>query len=109
MQLTGHKTRAIFERYSIVSPGDLRDAARRLDRFLVTIGSRLSGAQLCHDLMPSSPSNVGHRRWSRTTKAKLIFIGCCAAWELLRCSKGGLIGDAERGVGLYNPPTFGLA
>jgi integrase len=32
MQLTGHKTRAVFERYNIVSPGDLRDAALRLDR-----------------------------------------------------------------------------
>ena len=33
MQLTGHKTRAIFERYNITSPGDLRDAARRLDAY----------------------------------------------------------------------------
>ena len=33
MQLTGHKTRAVFERYNIVSPGDLRDAARRLDMY----------------------------------------------------------------------------
>ncbi|MCU1382795.1 MAG: phage integrase protein breaking and rejoining enzyme [Acidobacteria bacterium] len=33
MQMTGHKTRAVFERYNIVSPGDLRDAARRLDTF----------------------------------------------------------------------------
>ena len=33
MQLTGHKTRAVFERYNIVSPGDLRDAARRLDSY----------------------------------------------------------------------------
>ena len=31
MQMTGHKTRSVFERYKIVSPGDLRDAARRLD------------------------------------------------------------------------------
>ena len=31
MQLTGHKTRSVFERYNIVSPGDLRDAAKRLD------------------------------------------------------------------------------
>ena len=34
MQLTGHKTRAVFERYNIVSPGDLRDAARRLESFI---------------------------------------------------------------------------
>jgi integrase len=32
MQMTGHKTRSVFERYNIVSEGDLRDAARRLDR-----------------------------------------------------------------------------
>ena len=31
MMMTGHKTRSVFERYNIVSPGDLRDAARRLD------------------------------------------------------------------------------
>ena len=33
MQLTGHKTRAVFERYNIVSSGDLREAARRLDAY----------------------------------------------------------------------------
>ena len=33
MQMTGHKTRAVFERYNIVSAGDLQDAAQRLDRF----------------------------------------------------------------------------
>ena len=31
MQLTGHKTRSVFERYNIVSAGDLREAARKLD------------------------------------------------------------------------------
>jgi len=31
MQLTGHKTRSVFERYNIVSDGDLREAARKLD------------------------------------------------------------------------------
>ena len=30
MTITGHKTRAVFDRYHIVSPADLQDAARRL-------------------------------------------------------------------------------
>ena len=31
MMMTGHKTRSVFERYNIVSPGDLKDAARKLN------------------------------------------------------------------------------
>src|SRR5215831_3667487 len=30
MTITGHKTRCVFDRYHIVSPGDLREAARKL-------------------------------------------------------------------------------
>ena len=30
-KLTGHKTRSVFERYNIVSDGDLGEAARKLD------------------------------------------------------------------------------
>lgn len=50
MQLTGHKTRSIFERYNIVSPGDLRSAARQL--------SGLSGAEMGQtgDLAPGRKS-----------------------------------------------------
>ena len=31
MQMAGHRTRSVFDRYHIVSEGDLRDAARRLE------------------------------------------------------------------------------
>ena len=38
MTLTGHKTRAVFERYNIASPTDLREAARRLDAYAAATG-----------------------------------------------------------------------
>jgi len=31
MMITGHKTCDVFERYNIVSDGDLEEAARRID------------------------------------------------------------------------------
>ena len=36
MKLTGHKTEAVYRRYAIVSPGDLRSAARQLDAYTST-------------------------------------------------------------------------
>jgi integrase len=37
MTMAGHKIRSVSERYNIVSPGDLKDAARRLDSFSGTV------------------------------------------------------------------------
>jgi hypothetical protein len=39
MQLTGDKTRAVLEQYNIVSAGDLRNAARRLDTYAASAAS----------------------------------------------------------------------
>ena len=42
MKLTGHKTEAVYRRYAIVSPGDLRTAARRLDAYTSAEGPDVS-------------------------------------------------------------------
>ncbi len=34
MAISGHKTRAVFERYDIVSERDLRDAATKLETYM---------------------------------------------------------------------------
>jgi hypothetical protein len=44
MQLTGPKTASVFARYNIVSDGDLRDAARRLDVATAATGRVAHGA-----------------------------------------------------------------
>ena len=44
MKVTGHKTRSVFDRYDITSPGDLRDAGVRLHEALTAAGeSRKTG------------------------------------------------------------------
>jgi integrase len=43
MQMTGHKTRSVFERYNIVSEGDLADAVRRLDEAGKNLTGKVTG------------------------------------------------------------------
>jgi len=40
MAISGHKTRAIFERYNIVSGRDLKDAANKLESYLAKQGAK---------------------------------------------------------------------
>ena len=43
MTMTGHKTRAVFERYNIVSTGDLADVARRLNEAANSVTGTIAG------------------------------------------------------------------
>ena len=45
MTITGHKTRAVFDRYHIVSPGDLAEATRKLEARATGITAGITAAQ----------------------------------------------------------------
>ena len=45
MTITGHKTRAVFDRYHIVSPADLEEATRKLEARATGITSGITAAQ----------------------------------------------------------------
>ena len=42
MAISGHKTRAVFDRYNIVSGNDLTDAANKLENYLAQKNGQIS-------------------------------------------------------------------
>jgi hypothetical protein len=51
MQMAGHKTRSVFDRYHIVSDGDLQEAAQRLEQALA--GQTMTKTMTVARLTPS--------------------------------------------------------
>jgi integrase len=58
MAICGHKTRAVFDRYNIVSDGDLREAARRIDQGIVGVQQQLKGSPATTIQNPSHEPKV---------------------------------------------------
>lgn len=52
MQMSGHKTRSVFDRYHIVSDGDLREATQKLNRRVPSA----NGHNFRHNLIPTEES-----------------------------------------------------
>ena len=73
MQMIGHQTRSAFERYNIVTQGDLFDASRRLDQFTGaisgTIGDQVvNGKSEVIEKIGVSDGDRTHDHWSHNTK-----------------------------------------
>jgi hypothetical protein len=57
MQIAGHKTRSIFDRYHIVSDGDLQEAAKRLE---VAFGTQTTTLSTTLPLLTEEKASVTH-------------------------------------------------
>ena len=59
MRISGHKTRAVFERYNIVSEADLAEAARKIEQHALSATSRDLPSP--HEVVQPDRESEGHR------------------------------------------------
>ncbi len=114
MMMTGHKTRSVFERYNIVSEGDLTAAAARLD--LVhrdNLGTMPAAVSLGDD--PNSrfaseklEAQPGFEPGMEVLQTSALPLGYCATAEELRTLGRSQEGNLERETG-FEPATSTLA
>jgi hypothetical protein len=69
MDISGHKTRAVFDRYNIVNERDLRDAAQKLSRYLSAEFGHSSGIGSIEE-GKRERRKFGWEAWTRTRIAR---------------------------------------
>jgi len=71
MMMTGHKTRSVFERYNIVSAGDLDQAAKRLDEVAGTVTGTVNSNGHQAEVASPTQHTVESVRCSKRTRSSV--------------------------------------